>query len=187
VDDGANVEALLQRLLEAAARRAEALLTRAGDAALRVAGMDGLSEIERLELSPMAEDQFVAVAFRSSANVRGAATLTNALVALFREPVFSMAIEAQRKAVWSDNNRVRLPMEAAEEAVDALVRQVDATTDLSSVIESYAGLYTDLWCDPRIGAAPSTRRVMLAMVTVLHARRTQVPSNGSGGSGKSSR
>src|SRR3546814_14624678 len=51
-----------------------------------------------------------------------------------------------------------------------LRRLVGRESDLDRALRVHAALYSDLWCDPRIGASVSARRVMLAMVSLLHER-----------------
>lgn len=41
---------------------------------------------------------------------------------------------------------------------------------MAEQMRNWAALYADMWCDPRIGATSHARRVMLAMVTLLHER-----------------
>src|SRR3546814_7286799 len=64
-----------------------------------------------------------------------------------------------------------LPIERASRAVTDLERRlVGRESDLDRALRVHAALYSDLWCDPRIGASVSARRVMLAMVSLLHER-----------------
>src|SRR3546814_9019803 len=96
------------------------------------------------------------------------------LVALdrhFRIPAPAIAQEAQRRAIWHDVDANGLPIERASRAVTDLERRlVGRESDLDRALRVNAALYSDLWCDPRIGASVSARRVMLAMVSLLHER-----------------
>ncbi|MGE4322251.1 MAG: hypothetical protein AB7E60_04400 [Sphingobium sp.] len=169
MDRPAERQTLLAGLLDAAAREAEEILARPGnDVQLRVICDDGFSQIERLHLSPFVEDQLMAVALRL-AHERGS-TRVAALADHFRIPALSIAIEAQRRAVWADGNGGALPMERAARALAVLEGRLQGVEDVPTTLRGYAELYADFWCDPRIGATCSARRIMLALVTALHAR-----------------
>lgn len=169
MDESAAQHELFVRLLETAARTAEQMLAAPEPAVrLRTLAEDGLNEIERLELSPFAEDQLVAVALRLAEGAAFPGRVQTALTDHFENAPSSFALEAQRRSVWS--GQTELPNDLAAEAVDALEMQLSACVDLSSTLHTYAALYADLWCDPRLGAALPARRIMLAMVTALRAR-----------------
>jgi len=172
MDRPAQQQELFMRLLRDAARDAEAILALPGQSAwIRALADDGMSEISRLEESPFAEDQLLAVALRlgGSGTVQG--SLLGALSNKFQSPSIRIMIEAQRRAIWKDMGGEGLPLDEAAEIVTALERRLDAMgQDPSVSFGAYAALYSNLWCDPRIGAPSSARRIMLAMVTILNAR-----------------
>ena len=168
-------DGLFVDLLRTAGTRAENMLRSPSDAVrVRAIGDDGFTEIERFELSPVAEDQFVALALRLAG--RGApGSLSLALSQHFHLPAPAIAVEAQRRNIWSDVDRAGLPFEKASEVVDAFVRDCPpGHEDLGRLMRAHAALYADLWGDPRIGATASARRIMLAMVTVLHERSLEM-------------
>lgn len=168
-------EAIFADLLRAAGLRAEKMLRAPSDGVrIRAIGDDGFTEIERLELSPLAEDQFVAVALRLAGHT-AARPLSVALSQHFHMPAPAIAIEAQRRNVWSDVERAGLPFEKAGEIVGAFVRDCPpGHEDPGALMRAHAALYADLWGDPRIGATAAARRIMLAMVTILHERSLEL-------------
>ncbi len=139
---------------------------------------DGFSNLERLEMSPLAEDQLLALALRLASEPGRHGCLRDALAGQFHAAPTSFAIEAQRRAVLSGAEGGRLPTGAARDAVDALAGKLKghAAPDLSEALAHYAALYADLWCNPRIGAPLAVRRVMLAMVTLLYERSAAWPA-----------
>lgn len=181
LDTTSQQQELFARLLHEAAREAEAALARPGEQIrIRALGEDGLTAIDHLEQSPAAEDQFMAMALRLSGGAESRQRIFALLSEHFRIPPPGIAIEAQRRAIWGNNGVNGVPVDRAADIVQALERRLDAAgADVPQSLGAYASLYTDLWCDPRIGAAPSARRLMLAMVTVLHtreqARRASAP------------
>lgn len=168
----AEQPALFTRLLRDAARRAEEMLTSPDDAArLRRIADDGFSEIERFELSPLAEDQFVAVALRLSGSGTAALGVAERLDRHFSVPPSSFALEAQRRAIWNQGEERGLSLDLAARPAAAIEERLAATDeDLAGLLRAHAALYAGLWCDPRIGASASARREMLALVSLLHAR-----------------
>jgi hypothetical protein len=161
---------LLVSLIERAARRAyEVLRLPSGILIAKRVEDDGLSRIERLELSPQADDQLLALAFRRAGRLDGT-DLREDLIQVFESGFSSFTVEAQRRAVMADLSGSGLPMAAAARAVDALVEaeNLSGMCDRSAFFRAYASLYADLWCDPRIGAPISVRRIMVTMVTRLH-------------------
>lgn len=161
VDRSTEQQMLLTALLRAASQRAEKML-----------GMpDGADRIRPLLLSPYAEDQFVAVALRLHRCAVPDAALAAMLHDHFRVPPSAIAMAAQRRAIWSEDDGRGLPIDLAAMAASALERRLTSTgDDPCAVLAGHAELYTDLWCDPRIDAAPSARRIMLAMVGELKRR-----------------
>lgn len=178
-------EAIFADLLRSAGARAETMLRAPSDGArIRAIGDDGFTEIERLELSPMAEDQLVAVALRLAGHA-AVRPLSAALSQHFDQPASAIAVEAQRRNVWSDVERAGLPFEKAGEVVELFVRHCPSGhEDPDALMRAHAALYADLWGDPRIGATAAARRVMLAMVTVLHERSLELEAGAGGGAGR---
>lgn len=161
---------LLVSLIERAARRAyEVLRLPSGILIAKRVEDDGLSRIERLELSPQADDQLLALAFRRAGRL-GGTDLREDLIQVFQSGLSRFTVEAQRRTVMADLPGSGLPMAAAARAVDALVEaeNLSGMRDRSAFFRAYANLYADLWCDPRIGAPISVRRIMVTMVTRLH-------------------
>lgn len=168
----AEQHALFTRLLREAAQRAEEILASPAEAArMRAVADDGFSAIERLEHSPLAGDQLLALALRLSGRRPPGERMAVTLDRHFRVPASSIAQEAQRRAIWRDVDASGLPVERASRAVTDLERRlVGRESDLDRALRVHAALYSGLWCDPRIGASASARRVMLAMVSLLHER-----------------
>lgn len=168
----ARQETLRLELMRVAADQAEYILVHPSqEIKLRTLHDDGLSGIERLELSPFPEDQFLAVAVRLSSRGRLKGQIFHALQEHFRLAPITIAVEAQRKLIWNGCGNVQLPYEAALEAVEALEAKTEASGQSAGrLLLDYADLYSDLWCDPRISAAPYARRLMVEMVSVLHER-----------------
>lgn len=175
-------DALFARLLRSASLRANELLSVPGGAArVRVIANDGYNDIERLALSPFADDQLVAVALRLGDTCRGAGQpLVARMAQYFHIPAPSIEVEALRRSIWSEQERAGLPLDEARREV-AIVesRMIDGERSRRSELRAYAALYSDLWCDPRTGAPLSTRRMMLAMVTGF-AERSNASSVSSG-------
>ncbi|MGE4429973.1 MAG: hypothetical protein AB7E05_04425 [Sphingobium sp.] len=165
---------LFEALLHHAADQASAMTTalRQGRLIDSIAD-DGVSMTERLEHSPFADDQLLAVALRLRMGLSRCEEIAGALLDHFRHPLSSLAIEAQRRAVMAAIGGNGLPTGAATEAAARIERQEAATAakeDGSARLASHAALYADLWCDPRIGATIGARQTMLAMVTALQDR-----------------
>ena len=161
---------LLVDLIDRAARRAhDVLRLPSGILIAKRIEDDGLSRIERLELSPQADDQLLALAFRRAGQL-GGTNLREDLMRVFETGLSSFTVEAQRRAVMADLPGSGLPAAAAARAVDALIEgeSLSCMRDQSAFFRAYADLYADLWCDPRLGAPISVRRIMVAMVTRLH-------------------
>lgn len=161
---------LLVDLIDRAARRAhDVLRLPSGMLIAKRVEDDGLSRIERLELSPQADDQLLALAFRRAGRLDGT-DLREDLIQVFESGLSSFTVEAQRRAVMADLPGSGLPMAAAARAVDAWIEaeNLSCMRDRSAFFRAYADLYADLWCDPRIGAPISVRRIMVTMVTRLH-------------------
>ncbi|WP_339708401.1 hypothetical protein [uncultured Sphingosinicella sp.] len=161
---------LLVDLIDRAARRAhDVLRLPSGILIAKRIEDDGLSRIERLELSPLVDDQLLALAFRRAGQLDGA-SLREDLIQVFEASLSSFAVEAQRRAVMADLPGSGLPVAAAVRTVDALIEAENQSCirDQSAFFRAYADLYADLWCDPRLGAPVSVRRIMVTMVTRLH-------------------
>ena len=169
-------QALFNHLLDGAARRASSMLALPDEAArLRSLADDGMTAIERLEYSPLAEDQLVATALRLSLGAARRKAIAGALQRHFTTPPGWIAVEAQRRAAWNDMAGRGLPLErAAQTAAGIEQRLKGGEAEMSAKLRAYADLYSDLWCDPRIAAQVPARREMLALVSVLHARCTSL-------------
>ena len=165
-------QALFSHLIKDAARRASSMLALQHEAArLRSLADDDMTAIERLEHSPLAEDQLVATALRLSPGAARPRAIAGALQRHFTTPPGWLAVEAQRRAAWSDMAGRGLPFErAAQTAVGIEQRLKGVGAEMSVKLRAYADIYSDLWCDPRIAAPAPARREMLALVSVLHAR-----------------
>jgi hypothetical protein len=170
--DRADQPQLFDQLVASAAMRANEVLSAAGsDLPIRQPGPDELGEIRRLESSPMADDQFVAVALRLARSRMLRGQMEDRLTSYFKMPASSLEIEAQRRTIWRAARDEPLPLARARQAVAAIERDLlERQLDASSGLSRWAALYADLWCDPRIGASAEARRQMLAMVSILHAR-----------------
>lgn len=164
-------QCLLDHLIASAARRASAMLNDPNQAAgLRTPSDCGLTPIDRLEYSALAEDQLLAVALRTSAGPAQPETIEAALDCLFGEPPMRVAVEAQRHAAFGPFASAGLPIERAWETGAEISRRArQQEREPMRDLMNYADLYRDLWCDPRIAAPISVRREMLALVSVLSA------------------
>ena len=162
---------LLDHLIVGAARRASALLNDPNQAAvLRTPSDCGLTPIDRLEYSAMAEDQLLVAALRSSAGPADSETVAAVLACLFATPPMRVAVEAQRHAAFGPFAGAGLPIKRAWEAGTEISRRArQQESEPLRDLKNYADLYCDLWCDPRIAAPISVRREMLALVSVLSA------------------
>lgn len=125
---------------------------------------DGLSMTERLEHSPHADDQLLAVALRLRMGLSRCDEIADALDAHFGTPPSSFAVEAQRRTVMAALGGQGLPLDAAAHAAARIGRQG------AEALAAHAALYAELWCDPRIGATIAARQMMLAMVSALQER-----------------
>jgi hypothetical protein len=160
---------LLASLISRAAWRAQDVLGLSTGAVIaKRIDDDGFSMIERLELSPLADDQLLALALRRAGRA-GRGGLRKDLTDVFASFVSSLEIEALRCAVMASSDDGGVPTAAAT-AVGALCHEGGLFDDQnrSALFRCHANLYTDLWCDPRIGAPLAARKIMLAMVTCLH-------------------
>jgi hypothetical protein len=170
-------QALFSHLIKVAARRASSMLALPHEAArLRSPADDGLTPIERLEHSPLAEDQLVATALRLAPSAARPRAIAGALQRHFTTPPGWLAVEAQRRAAWTDLAGRGLPLERAAHTAAGIEEQLNVDAETSSTLRAYADLYSDLWCDPRIAAPAPARREMLALVSVLHARCASLES-----------
>lgn len=163
---------LFRQILDDAARRASSMLAPPHEAArLRAISDHGLTPIEELKHSPLAEDQLLATALRLYPGAARPRAMVGALRRHFTTPPGWLAVEAQRRAAWSDVAGRGLPIErAAQKAADIERRLKGGKAEISTELRAYAHLYSDLWCDPRIAAPAPVRREMLALVSALQAR-----------------
>jgi hypothetical protein len=128
-----------------------------------------------LELSPLLERQLVGTALRLAKELCLSGGIRPSMLKRFRSPVPRVAIEAQRRAIGLEVKEKGLPVGLAGDYVDQLQRRIAVPEDeLPKALWAYAALYDDLWSDPRIGAQTPTRRIMLAMATVLRARSAEL-------------
>jgi hypothetical protein len=161
---------LFDSLLEAASDKAEkALDEHDGDT-------PALGQvISDLELSPLVDKQLIAAALRLATELCLSGGVRQSLLNRFHSPAPTVAIEGQRRVIERDVKESGLPMELASDYAATLERRIAVPAhELPDVLWSYASIYDDLWSDPRIGARSPTRRIMLAMVTVLRARSAQL-------------
>ncbi len=165
-------QALFSHLIKDAARRASSMLALPHEAArLRSPAEDGMTPIELFEHSPLAEDQLIATALRLSPSAAHPRAIAGALQRHFTTPPGWLAVEAQRRAAWTDLAGRGLPLERAAHTAAGIEEHLNGGDgEISSKLRAYADLYSDLWCDPRIAAPAPARREMLALVSVLHAR-----------------
>lgn len=163
-------ESLLTLLIDRAARRAyEVLCLPSGKLIAKHIEDDGLSRIERLELSPVIEDQLLALAF-GRAGYETVADLKSDLTYFLKTGTSTFSIETQRQVVLSGLPDEGLPIAHAAEIVHTLLvgDALFAGKTSSDVFRSHAELYADLCCDPRMGAPIHVRRIMLAMVNCFY-------------------
>ncbi len=175
-------ELLLTLFIGRAVKRAhEVLRLPSGNLIAKHIEDDGLSRIERLELSPIIEDQLLAVAF-GRAGYDAVPDLKSDLTCYFRTGISTFSIEAQRQVVLSGLLEEGLPIGHAAEIVRSLIVKdaLFAGKTSSDVFRSHADLYASLWCDPRLGAPTDVRRIMLAMANCFY----DLVSNGGSERGK---
>lgn len=172
MNDRHEPDDLLPALIAAAAERLEIMLMKPNAAAkFRQLGLDKLSEIQRLEVSPMAEDQLVAVGLRLAGSRTGRGNISDHLSGYFSKPASSLEIEAQRRSIWKLNRNGGTEKHEAATAASRIENMISQSAlPMAEQMRNWAALYADMWCDPRIGATSHARRVMLAMVTLLHER-----------------
>lgn len=128
-----------------------------------------------LELSPLVEKQLIAAGLRLAKDLCLSGGIRRSMMNRFRSPPPGVAVEAQRRAIEREVQEKGLPMELAGDYADNLQRRIEASEqELPDVLWSYAAIYDLLWSDPRIGAGIPTRRIMLAMATVLRGRSAQL-------------
>ncbi len=168
-------QSLLVHLIRGAALRASAMLADPLEAArLRTPSDCGMTEIERLEHSVLAEDQLLAAALRLTAGPAASAAIEAALHNCFATPPARLAVEAQRRAVFKTAKGLPLPSSSARRAASEIEARLDGQgSEAFESLGTYADLYSDLWCDPRIAAPITVRREMLDLVSALHERRAR--------------
>lgn len=161
---------LLERILISSCTQAEQLIEMHGTSSKALDRTTG-----NLEMSPLLDKQMLGTALRLAKELCLSGGIRSSLLKRFRSPAPGVAIEAQRRAIEREVKDSGLPMELAREYVDKLQSRIAVPEDeLPKALWGYAALYDDLWSDPRIGAGPPTRRVMLAMATVLRTRSAEV-------------
>lgn len=157
---------LFDRILTQACAQAEAMLC-----GRELAEEHVRHAISDLELSPLLDKQIMATALRLADELSLAGGLREKLLARFRSALPGVAVTAQRRSIESEVRDKGLPMILAGDYVDILEKQIEANGhNRSQMLWAYAQLYGELWCDPRISARTPTRRIMLAMSTVLRGR-----------------
>lgn len=135
-----------------------------------------------LELSPLLDKQFIAVGLRLAKDLCLSGGIRRSLLNRFRSPPPGVAVDAQRRTIEKEVQEKGLPMELAGDYVDNLQRRIVATAqELPDLLWGYGAIYDLLWSDPRIGAGTPTRRIMLAMATVLRGRSAQLATSKSRG------
>ncbi|RYE51634.1 MAG: hypothetical protein EOP21_00890 [Hyphomicrobiales bacterium] len=161
---------LLTAILITSCSQAEQILERHDSEA------PALDQLTRdLEMSPLLEKQLIAVALRLAKDLCLSAGIRTSLLNRFRSPPPGVAVEAQRRCIEREVKEKGLPMELASDYVDTLQRRIAVTDrDLPDALWGHAAIYDLLWSDPRIGAGTPTRRLMLAMATVLRGRSAQL-------------
>jgi hypothetical protein len=161
---------LLERILISSCTQAEQFLEMHGTSS------DALERTTAdLEISPLLEKQFLGVALRVAKELCLSGGVRSSLLKRFRLPAPGVAVEAQRRAIEREVEDKGLPMELASNYVDTLQRRIAVPEqELPKALWGYAALYYDLWSDPRIGAQTSTRRIMLAMATILRSRSAEL-------------
>ncbi|MBV1691974.1 hypothetical protein KRR38_30990 [Novosphingobium sp. G106] len=161
---------MLDELLIRASEVATKILAAPGSAArLRQLGPDDMSEIQRLETSPLATDQLIAVALRLAGSRTMRGNIADHLSTYFENQSSSIEIEAERRSIWQMNRVEALPRDEADKATRAIVALISSQQrDILEELPRWTSLYADLWCDPRIGASGQARRTMLMMVTSMH-------------------
>ena len=138
-------------------------------------GDDGYSNIERLEMSPLPDDQVLALGFRLAGGVGDQESIEDALRLHFKTPAPSILIEAQRHVVMQSMGSLRVPFGEVEQDAKELESRIDEgngaeSKDPSKGLENYAALLADLWCDPRLYTPVRTRRKMLALISACRKR-----------------
>src|SRR5690606_25553865 len=114
-------QSLLVHLIRGAALRASAMLADPLEAArLRTPSDCGMTEIERLEHSVLAEDQLLAAALRLTAGPAASAAIEAALHNCFATPPARLAVEAQRRAVFKTAKGLPLPSSSARRAASEI-------------------------------------------------------------------
>jgi hypothetical protein len=161
---------LLERILITSCTQAEQLIEMHG-----ISSMALDRTTANLEMSPILDKQLLGTALRFAKELCLSGGIRSSLLKRFRSPAPGVAIEAQRRSIEREVKESGLPMELAGDYVDKLQSRIAVSEDeLPKALWGYAALYDDLWSDPRIGAGTPTRRVMLAMATVLRTRSAEV-------------
>ena len=165
---------LLADLLNTASKEAE-LLRRGLDIS------QSASMIVDLELSPLMHRQLLAVALRLADNLDLTEEIGPSVVEKFTRTLSNAFLEPQRRAVENEVRETGLPMSLAADYARTLERGLSApSSHVGAALWEYATLYEELWSDPRLGAGAQTRRLMLAMTTVLRTRSAQLAAEKAG-------
>jgi hypothetical protein len=168
---------LFQDLLDHSSERARGILEAPGSAArMRQLGPNGLSGIQRLEASPLAQSQLIAVGLRLAGSRNAPSDVQERLRERFSAPSSSLEIEALRRSIGRVDADEAAPEAEAEIAIWQVEQWINGRGGKTAEeMPRWAALYSDLWCDPRIGASAQARRAMLAMVPLLRARGASAP------------
>lgn len=166
---------LMKTLLNVAGNQADSILS---DGEISAISLE--RRISDLEISPLHDKQLLATALRVAGDLGLSSGVRNSLFNRFQNPAPTVAIDAQRRAIISEVKAKGLPMELAMDYANTLERRLTVSPeDLGETLWAYASVYEEIWSDPRIGARAPTRRIMLAMATVLRARSAQLAMNAS--------
>ncbi|MBV1691975.1 hypothetical protein KRR38_30995 [Novosphingobium sp. G106] len=161
---------LFDDILASSCTQAEQILERYDNT-----GPAGERRISDLEVSPLLDKQLIAAALRLANDLCLSSGVRTSLFKRFRSPPPGVAVEAQRRTIEREVRDKGLPMELAGDYVDTLQRRLSVPEEaLPGILWGYAAIYGMMWSDPRIGARAPTRRIMLAMGTVLRARSAQL-------------
>ena len=135
---------------------------------MRQLGPDGLSGIQRLEASPLAQSQLIAVGLRRAGSSSTPDDVRSCLRAHSATPASSLEIEALRRSIGRTDAAQGASVAAAETAIWQVEQWIKGRGRTPAMeMPGWAALYSKLWCDPRIGASARARRTMFAMVPLM--------------------
>jgi hypothetical protein len=168
----ARQDNLFHDLLDHSGERAREILKTPGSAVrMRQLGSDGLSGIQRLEASPLVQSQLLAVGLRLAGSSSATNDVRDHLQAHFATSSSSLEIEAMRRSIGKFDPGDRALNAEAETIIWQVEQWIKGRGGTGAMERPrWAALYSDLWCDPRIGASAHARRTMLAMVPLLRGR-----------------